>query len=294
MKLTKLHLPSIFTILSIFLILVAKSSSFSIKTSNFAKHFLGAKKGDKIKGLDQVRQYLIKYGYMNSVWSDHQKEDFDYTLAQAIKKYQVFNHLNSSGILDANTLAQMEMPRCGVPDFVNGTKIQHGRKLVIYGFNDSYYTFETTKWLKMNLTWALMPGTRADAQRPIAAAMANWMSVSKFHFSQSPVFQNADLQISFVSGEHGDRTRFDGPGGILAHSTFPPGGKLHFDANETWVDGARAGAFDIGTIGLHEIGHLIGLGHSNVQSAIMWPIAPLGATKGLAPDDIAGIRALYP
>ncbi|XP_047331016.1 metalloendoproteinase 2-MMP-like [Impatiens glandulifera] len=294
MKITRPHLQSICTLFSLFLILVAQSIS-SIETSDSFKHFLGAKKGDKIKGLDQVKRYLIKYGYINSFSSDHQLEDFDDILAQAIKKYQVFNHLESSGILDANTLAQMAMPRCGMPDFVNGTAIPHGRKLVLYRSDGSYYTFESSKWYKFNLTWALRPGTRADARRPITSALGKWASVSKFHFFPSPVFDRADIQISFFRGAHvGDKAPFDGPGGTLAHSGYPPSGILHFDADETWADGAVPRTYDIGTVGLHELGHVLGLGHSNVPSAVMWPYIVQGTTKGLDPDDIAGIRALYP
>ena len=45
-------------------------------------------------------------------------------------------------------------------------------------------------------------------------------------------------------------------------------------------------------VGTHEIGHALGLGHSNVNGAIMWPYASLG-NPGLHSDDIAGINALY-
>ena len=53
------------------------------------------------------------------------------------------------------------------------------------------------------------------------------------------------------------------------------------------------GAFDVETVALHEIGHLLGLGHSSVQNAIMYPTINPGMTKGLHGDDIQGIRALY-
>ncbi|XP_047331014.1 metalloendoproteinase 2-MMP-like [Impatiens glandulifera] len=271
MKLLKAHLPSLCSFISLFLILVSQTS-FSIETSN----------------LVQVRRYLIKYGYLNSVSSAYQlREKLDDDLAQAIKKYQSFSHLDSSGILDERTLAQMAMPRCDMPDFVKGTPVPHGMKQVILRSNSSYYTFTASKWSKFNLTWALEPGTRADAMRPIKVAFDRWMSVSKFNFLESPVFNNSDLQISFVKIG-------DGSGGTLANAGGPPSGKLHFDVDEKWVDGVVAGAFDIGTLGLHEIGHLLGLAHSDVKSAIMWPYFSRGVTKDLDPDDIAGIRALYP
>jgi predicted Zn-dependent protease len=57
--------------------------------------------------------------------------------------------------------------------------------------------------------------------------------------------------------------------------------------------GAVSGAFDLQTVAVHEIGHNLGLEHSSVLEAIMFPYILSGATKGLHPDDIEGIRVLY-
>ncbi|KAL6976276.1 hypothetical protein U1Q18_025063 [Sarracenia purpurea var. burkii] len=186
----------------------------------------------------------------------------------------------------------MTMPRCGLPDIIDGTNLmQLGKKL--HQHIPSYYELGNTKWPKFNLSWALRPGTRGDAKGPINQAFGNWASVSRFKFANTKEFTRADLQISFLSRNHGDSGPFDGPGGILAHAGMPPDGKLHFDADENWTVGAKPGAIDIGTVGLHEIGHLLGLGHSSVREAIMFPYIGAGSTKGLNQDDIEGIKALY-
>lgn len=46
----------------------------------------------------------------------------------------------------------------------------------------------------------------------------------------------------------------------------------------------------------HEVGHLLGLGHSSVRTATMAPSADLGETdkRELDPDDIEGVCTLYP
>lgn len=97
----------------------------------------------------------------------------------------------------------------------------------------------------------------------------------------------------FFRGDHGDGHRFDGPGGTLAHAFAPTNGRFHYDADERWADGMIRGAFDLETVAVHEIGHLLGLGHSSVEGAIMYPSISTGVRKSLHADDIQGIRALY-
>lgn len=72
------------------------------------------------------------------------------------------------------------------------------------------------------------------------------------------------------------------------------GGDLHFDIGRNFVDDAGAGSstFDIYTIALHELGHALGLGHSNVHGSVMEPIYA-GSRRSLTDDDIAGITSIY-
>ncbi|KAI8010583.1 hypothetical protein LOK49_LG06G02231 [Camellia lanceoleosa] len=275
------HLVScIFLFLLIPLLPPSNSSPFQ-----FVKQFTGSKKGDNVRGLQEIRNYLHKYGYLSCPYSKNPNY-FDDTLESAVKAYQLNYHLNVSGTLDTNTLSLMATPRCGMPDIVTGTPHQLHEL-------SSYYVLRYTKWPKFNLSWALQPGTSHDVQGPIAQAFSKWASVSHFNFSKGKEFTLADLQISFLHRDHGDNSSFDGPGGVLARVDMPPNGKLHFDADEHWAVGAVPGAVDIRTVGLHEIGHLLGLGHSTVAEAIMYPFIPAGVTKDLSQDDIDRMRALY-
>lgn len=133
-----------------------------------------------------------------------------------------------------------------------------------------------------------------NVMHSIARAFRTWELNSQFRFIRLLDLKNADIHIGFYKGDHGDGYPFDGPGKFVAH-TFPPqDGRIHFDGDEKWSNGALPGAVDLETIALHEIGHVLGLAHSQVEAAIMFPTFSLGTTKGLNQDDLNGIKALYP
>ena len=71
---------------------------------------------------------------------------------------------------------------------------------------------------------------------------------------------------------------------------------VHFDDSEhVWSVGAVSGAYDIETVALHEIGHIVGLAHSSVSGAVMAPTVSSNFTKrALTQDDIDGFLELYP
>ena len=108
------------------------------------------------------------------------------------------------------------------------------------------------------------------------------------------------IHILFQAGEHGDTMDFDGPSGTLAHAYYPGRlaihGDMHFDMDEPWtLDQREWTGNDLFIVATHEIGHTLGLAHSNKQQAVMY-----GAYRSvetwkfkLDQDDIEGIRDLY-
>ncbi len=78
----------------------------------------------------------------------------------------------------------------------------------------------------------------------------------------------------------------------------PSGWTMKFcDNGLTWDDGpgfAVGGRFDIQGVGTHEFGHSLGLGHSNVNAATMFPSTPNGnGQRSIAADDQAGVQFIY-
>jgi hypothetical protein len=121
-------------------------------------------------------------------------------------------------------------------------------------------------------------------------------------FTEVAANQSPEVFIEFRPANDPDHSMV---GGVVAHADFPPGFSvvvnglplpLHFDDQEhRWVDGAVANSFDLETVALHEMGHILGLAHSTVGGAVMYPyVTPNFLKRALTEDDKQGIRNLYP
>jgi hypothetical protein len=142
-----------------------------------------------------------------------------------------------------------------------------------------------------NLTEKMDPTTaRAEIER----ALREWTRYGNFTISPGQQGTPRTIDILFGRGAHGDAYPFDGPGGALAHTFYPPpnaepiAGDMHLDADEGWHTGSSV---DLFSVALHEAGHALGLGHSDRPGAVMYPYYHM--VTGLNDDDIAGIRAIY-
>ncbi|KAG8391298.1 hypothetical protein BUALT_Bualt01G0173400 [Buddleja alternifolia] len=259
-----------------------QSNAVSSSPLSFLNNLVGIRKGHTAKGLSQLKKHLTNLGYMknynkNSYDKARASIDlFDDDLELAIKQYQTFFHLKTNGILDSKTIETLRLPRCGVADFANSNGGQ----------------VNNIKWprTKRSLTYSFPRATRKDVMNPIKDATQQWSNVTNFTFKYIENYDHADIKFSFQRRILGDVETFDGPSGIWAHAFGPNDGRVHYDGDEKWV---AKGGLDLQTIMLHELGHVLGLGHTSDHDAIMYPIISTGIRKGLGQDDINGIRALY-
>ncbi|NXL06393.1 MMP3 protein, partial [Mesembrinibis cayennensis] len=204
------------------------------------------------------------------------------SLEERIKEMQRFFHLTVTGKLNAETEEIMKQPRCGVPDIAN------------------YKTFPgNTRWRKTHLTYKIVNYTPDLPQKKVDDAIRRafmvWSAVTPLQFHRVSK-TNADIVIRFARREHGDGQPFDRRGGVLAHAFYPGegiGGDAHFDDDERWSEVNRE--INLFLVAAHEFGHSLGLAHSNVRGALMYPsysyVNP--ATFRLSEDDRQRIQKLY-
>jgi hypothetical protein len=256
--------------------------------------------GAEDSSLVEVQNFLKHYGYLDyaALTQDETPESgrLDNVTVLALTEFQRRYNVGTPGTLDAATREFMAQDRCGLPD---------------PQAESSPFFSTRCAWNRRNLTYAfgnLSTDVANDVVRNAVRRAFNTWTAAGVGLSFSEVAGNANPDI-FVEWRQANDPDHSMVGGILAHADFPPGctvvinppngtppTPLHFDDQEhAWVDGAVANSFDIETVALHEIGHCLGLQHTNVSGSVMFPSVSSNFTlRALQADDNAGIRALYP
>lgn len=158
-------------------------------------------------------------------------------------------------------------------------------------------------WGKNIITFSFLNGTsdinNDDERDALRQAFQIWADYGNLYFTEVP--NNGDIVISWAARDHGDGHPFNGTNGVLAHAFFPPpsggayAGDIHFDDDELWTMAMQAFGsqpIDLVTVAAHEIGHALGLEHSDVSCALMNPFYT-GSHRYLSQDDVDGIQSIY-
>ncbi|XP_022103714.1 matrix metalloproteinase-16-like [Acanthaster planci] len=240
--------------------------------------------------------YLQKYGYMDEPDPNAAELISEIEVRQSIMLMQRFFGLRMTGQIDEATAEMMGKPRCGLPDIPRGRGRWFGTS---WGGRAKRYLTQGIRWEKYDLTYSFDNYTpdlsRNQVRDSIERALKVWSDVTPLRFREIQG-GNPDIHIKFASREHGDSYSFDGSGGTLAHAFFPGtgiGGDAHFDEDESFTFGTYQGT-NLFTVAAHELGHSLGLGHSDVQGALMAPYYQgYDPNFRLHSDDIAGVQSLY-
>ncbi|KAH1264422.1 Metalloendoproteinase 1 [Glycine max] len=70
----------------------------------------------QIKGLSLIKDYFSNYGYINNESSAPFNDSLDQQTISAIKTYHQYFNLQITGNLNNETIQQLSLLRCSVPD----------------------------------------------------------------------------------------------------------------------------------------------------------------------------------
>ncbi|XP_050436523.1 matrix metalloproteinase-2-like [Adelges cooleyi] len=242
---------------------------------------------------EDVQGYLTKFGYLPESDLETGNLRTEDQLRDALRTLQWFGNVPVTGQMDDATKELMQKPRCGIRDVIPSSQGRRSKRFALQG----------QKWHHVNLTWSLRTRhfDRMDhgwARSDLRKALQVWAKHSKLTF-QEVNSETADILVFFEKGFHSDGYPFDGPGNVLAHAFFPGagrGGDAHFDQEEEWLLNGKESpdGTSLFTVAAHEFGHSLGLSHSSVQGALMFPwYHGLKPDFELPDDDRFGIQILY-
>ena len=165
------------------------------------------------------------------------------------------------------------------------------------------YSYTPYHWNKTNLSYYIYNTsshlTSQERNNAIQTALNKWSLYTSFTFEETTVPANADIVFMWVTGEHGDEDPFGPDSSTSAHMKPEHSGynmtkaNIHYNDYKNWVVKVEPDNNEIDLVHttLHEVGHALGLDHSDLYASIMYQGKREG--RDLYYDDLQGIWSIY-
>ncbi|XP_045812791.1 metalloendoproteinase 1-like [Trifolium pratense] len=251
---------------------------------------------EEIDGLYIIKEYLSDFGYLQQHGPFNNLTNNETT--SAIEIYQRNFNLQAKGNLNVETLQQILIPRCGVPD-INFEYNLSGTNTISWPKGNKWFPEGTN-----NLTYGFAPESKIplNATKVFRNALTRWSTTTKVLNFTETSYDDANIKIGFYGGGVVDEIVVGGTIISLELNSSVNSGVILLDASKYWIlptdnytGSWQDGEFDLETVAMHQIGHLLGLDHSFENDSIMYPaILPSQQRKvQISVSDNETIHRLY-
>ncbi|CAF4971396.1 unnamed protein product, partial [Rotaria sp. Silwood1] len=226
-------------------------------------------------------KFLTEFGY-NPCDSPTGFKSNDFTgpscqvsMENMLENFQKKYNLPVTKKLDVRTLKLMNTPRCGVPDSLS--------EIV-----DRSSLWPKDRILKWKLHIGKLPFDHNEIREAIRQAFDDWAGHGGLTFYEANESETPDFNVSFVIGDHGDGAPINEPTTVLAHAFYPWDftfrGRIHFNSVKNWTKTYDGVGYNLRLTATHEIGHSLGVPHSDDSDSIMYPTYQVFQPDAVLPE----------